>query len=204
MIHEKATPSFDKVGHLQPAQSPSGKQSARDPEASTKVKPYNPIRVLTVGSPHNESAAYSAISATLLSNTISACHPLDLAICSQSEARSWRNLGPLQYVTSTEILKAWERDLTILCQRYRDGVYVPEKFELVLKGMLPAVDELEEARNKLSSLLEEKKKGRGGVMVDLEEVYQAVERRCILLEAAFQGLKKGFAIRNSTLGLSLC
>jgi hypothetical protein len=190
MVHKKAARSFDKMGHLHLAQSPSGKQSARDLEASIKVKPYNPTRVLAMGSSHNKSAAYSAIPATLLSKILSACHSLDLAICSQSEARSWHNLDPLQYVTSMAILEAWETNLTTICRRYRDGVYVLEKFEVVLKGMLPAVDELEEARSKLGLLLEEETRRCGGVIVDLEEVYQAVERRCTLLEGAFKGLER--------------
>jgi hypothetical protein len=53
-----------------------------------------------------------------------------------------------------------------------------------LKGILPAVDKLEEGRDKVAALLYERKRN-GSDVSQLEKVYTAVEKRCGILKRAF-------------------
>lgn len=52
---------------------------------------------------------------------------------------------------------------------------------MILKNMLPAVGKLEESRDLLEGYLEEGE--------EIEELCEAVEKRCRVLEEAFRGLE---------------
>lgn len=81
-------------------------------------------------------------------------------------------------------------DLALLCRRYQESFYTSETFEDRLRLMLPAVDSLEEIRNKLLSLLKYLRKRGGEDIRVLEEICKGVEKRCLLLTQAFKELDR--------------
>ena len=86
------------------------------------------------------------------------------------------------------MLRAWENNLESLSRLYKEGYYTTGEFEGWLKGVLPAVDKLEEGRDKLAALFDERKRS-GSNVSEVEEVYKAVEKRCRILERAFKMLE---------------
>ncbi len=68
---------------------------------------------------------------------------------------------------------------------YKEGYYTNGELEGWLKGLTPAVYKLEDGRDKLAALFDERKRS-GSDVSELQEVYEAVEKRCRILERAFQ------------------
>lgn len=134
----------------------------------------------------NKHPGLSTISETLMSDILSACHSIDRALAERKDRKpGWDVVGPLRYLSGPLLLRGWENDLESLRRLYEEGYCTTGEFEGWLKGVLPAVNKLEEGRDKLAPLFDERKRN-GGDVSELEEVYKAVEKRCRILERAFK------------------
>ena len=185
VIHRKVAASFDGHEHLPP--SPSSQLSIKASQPTTnfsiscKTKPN-----YTMPTVENKYPGLSAIPETLISDILSACHSIDRALAERKDRKpGWDVIGPLCYLSGPLLLRGWENDLESLSRLYREGCYTIGEFEGWLKEILPAVDKLEEGRDKLAALFDEGKTS-GNDVSQLEKVYTAVEKRCGILERAFK------------------
>jgi len=104
---------------------------------------------------------YDAISPPqkLLHSLLQACYQLDITICASTqssleEIMSWQSLDLLSYLSSPILLSRWESDLELLCQQYLKGTFTPDIFERKLATILPGVEQLTNARERLTTELE--------------------------------------------------
>jgi hypothetical protein len=197
VFYRKSAPSFDRMGqlHLLPTLSVSGYSRALE-QTPSSVKSCNSTQILTMPiAPIHSVATRSGFPAKILTHLLSACHSLDLAICSASPSQitkiqSWHKLEIIAYLTSNDILKTWETNLELLGRAYDEGAYTLEGFEGMLKGMLPSVDSLGASRDQLLVLCKGERNGSGDNGRVLQEVYEGAEKRCKILERAFNGLER--------------
>jgi hypothetical protein len=129
------------------------------------------------------------IATETISKLLKTCYELDEHICgttpaSKLEIQSWRDEEVVTYLTSGSHLAQWESDLGVLCQKYLAGAFTPDIFEKTLMRILPVVEKLEYCR---TALLDELEEGDGVGFMKL--VCEAVEKRCMVIERAFNELE---------------
>jgi hypothetical protein len=185
VIHRKVAASFD--GHEPLPRSPLSQlsigafQQTTNLSISCKILPN-----YTMPTVENKHHGLSIIPDTLMSDILSAGHSIDRALAERKDRKpGWDAVGPLRYLSEPLLLCGWENDLVSLSRLYKEGYYTTGEFEGWLKGVLPAVDKLEEGRDKLAALFDERKRN-GCDVSELEEVFKAIEKRCRILERAFK------------------
>jgi hypothetical protein len=194
VIHRKVAASFD--GHENLPKSPLSQLSIRvfqqttDFSISCKIIPND-----TMSTEENKYPGLATIPEALMSSILSACHSIDRVLAERKDRKpGWDVVGPLRYLSGPLFLRGWENDLESLSWLYKERYYTSGEFEGWLKGVLPAVDKLEEGRDKLAALFDETKRS-GSDVSELEEVYKAVEKRCRILERAFKTVEVSFCVR---------
>ncbi len=185
VIHSKVAASVYDQEPL--PQSPSSQLSIRGFQQTTNLSiSCKIIPSYTMPTVENKHPGLSTIPETLISDIFSACHSIDRALAERKDRKpGWDAIGPLCYLNGPLLLRGWENYLESLSRLYKEAYYTIGEFEGWLKGVLPAVDKLEEGRDKLAALFDERKRS-GSNVSELEKVYKAVEKRCRILERAFK------------------
>lgn len=136
------------------------------------------------------------IPSRLVNSLLHVCDEIDAAIflpvkendCFTDSAKS---LSAFSRITSSDLISRWESGLEALSENYLLGKFTPREFEKILNPLLVGVEKLEILREQLDGDVRSELRTCGeDAVLALENLREAVEDRCRILEKAFVDLGK--------------
>lgn len=132
----------------------------------------------------------------VINSVVQACEEIDTTIFSslretQEFTSPEENLHSISRILSPDLISRCENGLEMLSEEYLRGNFTPREFEQILNTLLVGVEKLEAARDQFDGDIESELRTCGEeAFLALENVKEAVEERCRILEKAFADLGK--------------